>query len=95
MAVAVVVPPGPCAVAVKVVVPLILTVTLPDAGDTGPTLLSIVNDVAFEVDQVRVDVPPAATAVGDAENWTVGATWFTVTVTVAVVVPPGPVAVKV
>ena len=75
VAVAVAVPPGPCAVAVKVVVVLILgTDTLPDAGVTEPMLLSMVSEVAFEVDQVSVDVPPEETAVGEAENVIVGAT---------------------
>jgi len=69
VAVAVLVPPSPCAVAVKVVVELIgLVVTLPEAGDTEPIPLSIVSEVAFDVDQVRVDVPPDDTAVGEAEN---------------------------
>ena len=73
VAVAVAVPPLPCAVAVKVVVVVIgLVVTLPEAGDTEPILLSIVSEVAFDVDHVRVDVPPDDTAVGEAENWIVG-----------------------
>jgi len=73
VAVAVAVPPGPCAVAVKVVVVVIgLVVTVPDAGDTEPMPLSIVSEVAFEVDQVKVEVPPDDTAVGEAENWMVG-----------------------
>jgi hypothetical protein len=45
-----------------------LVVTLPDAGDTAPIPLSMVREVALEVDQVRVDEPPLATAVGWAEN---------------------------
>jgi len=93
VAVALAVPPGPWADAVKVVVVLILVVTLPDAGDTEPIPLSIVSEVAFEVDQVRVEVPPDDTAVGEAENWMVGGIWFTVTVVFAVAVPFGPVAV--
>ena len=93
VAVALAVPPGPWADAVKVVVVLILVVTLPDAGVTEPMPLSIVSEVAFEVDQVRVEVPPDDTAVGEAENWMVGGIWFTVTVVFAVAVPFGPVAV--
>ena len=72
VAVALAVPPGPWADAVKVVVVLILVVTLPDAGVTEPMPLSIVSEVAFEVDQVKVEVPPDDTAVGEAENWMVG-----------------------
>jgi|SRR5215471_4636530 len=72
VAVAVAVPPGPWADAVKVVVVLILVVTVPDAGDTEPIPLSILSEVAFDVDQVRVEVPPDDTAVGEAENWMVG-----------------------
>ena len=75
VAVAVAVPPGPVAVAVKVVVCVMLeTCALPDAGDTEPTPWSIVSEVAFEVDQVSVDEPPEETAVGEAENVTVGGT---------------------
>lgn len=54
---------------------------------------SMVSEVAFEVDHVKVDEPPLATVVGEAENWTVGATWFTVTVVFAVALPLPPVAV--
>jgi hypothetical protein len=97
VAVAVVVPPGPVAVAVKVVVWVTAgVVTLPAAGvGTAPIPLLMLKDVALEVDHVSVEVPLLATVVGNAENWTVGATWFTVMVAVAVAVPPGPVAVRV
>ena len=71
-------------------------VTLPACGVTAPIPLSMVTEVAFEVDQLSVDLPPAATAVGCAENWMVGGIWFTVTVVlVEAVAPPDPVAVMV
>lgn len=73
VAMPVAVPPGPVAVAVKVVVCVMLeTCVLPDAGATEPTPWSIVSDVAFAVDHVSVDVPPEATAVGEAEKVIVG-----------------------
>jgi hypothetical protein len=69
VAVAVVVPPGPTAVAVNVVVWLMAAVvTVPEAGGTEPMPLLMVREVAFAVDQVSVDLPPAATAVGCAES---------------------------
>lgn len=75
VAVAVAVPPGPVAVAVKVVVAVMgFVTTLPDAGVTEPTPLSIVSEVALAVDHVSVDEPPDDTAVGEAENVIVGGT---------------------
>ena len=57
----------------------------------------MLTEVAFEVDHVNVDDPPAAMLPGFAVNEIVGG-WVlleTVTVVVAVDVPPGPVAVSV
>jgi hypothetical protein len=71
-----------------------LTLAVPDAG-LLPTPLSMEMEVALVVDQVSVDDWPARIVVGDAENVAVGAGWFTVTVAVFVVVPPGPLAVSV
>src|ERR1043165_7150552 len=52
--------------------------------------------VAFVVDHASVDAPPAAMADGDAVNVTCGMPGvFTVTVAVAVLVPPAPDAVSV
>ena len=52
--------------------------------------------VAFVVDQVRVEVWPAVMVVGDAVIVAVGIIFCTVTVAVAVTVPPAePVAVNV
>ena len=44
--------------------------------------------MAFDEDQLKVELPPEATAVGCAEICIVGATWFTVIVAVAVAVAP-------
>jgi hypothetical protein len=50
-----------------------------------------VHEVEFVLDQVSVDVPPAATLVGFAVKVTVGVpAGRTVTVTLAGVVPPAP-----
>lgn len=69
VAFAVTVPPGPVAVALKVVVWLIAPVLmLPAEGETEPIPLLIVSDVVFAVDHVNFDVPPAATVIGEAEN---------------------------
>jgi hypothetical protein len=94
VAVLVIVPPGPVTVSVYVVVEAGLTEALPDAG-LLPTPLSMEIDVAFVVDQVSVDDWPALIDVGAAEKDAVGAGCVTVTVAVFVVVPPGPVAVRV
>ena len=56
----------------------------------------MVTDVALVEVQVKVELPPEATAVGCAEICIVGGTWFTVTVAVAVAVAPfAPLAVMV
>ena len=56
----------------------------------------MVTEVAFDEDQVRMELPPDATAVGFAEICIVGGTWLTVTVAVAVAVAPSaPLAVMV
>ncbi len=62
-----------------------------------PMPLSIETEVAFEVDQVRVELCPDAIEVGFALKLIVGAgvPEPTVTVAVAVAVPPDPVAVMV
>jgi len=66
---------------------------------TVPTLLSIVNDVAFVDVQVRVELPPLVMFVGLAVSVTVG--WLVLVPTVivaldvALVVPSVPVAVAV
>jgi len=61
----------------------------------APIPLSIVTDVALVVLQLRVAVCPAVIAVGFAVKLTVGSEvlLLTVTVAVAVFVPPAPVAV--
>jgi len=52
--------------------------------------------VAFVVDQVRVEDPPDEITVGFAAKLSItGAAAFTMTVTVEVALPPGPVAVSV
>jgi hypothetical protein len=96
VAVAVVVPPAPVAVNVYVVVAVGVTVTAPEA-ETVPMPLSIVTVLALVVFQVRVELWPEVMVVGLAEKVAVGAGVepFTVTVVFAVVVPPGPVAVRV
>lgn len=95
VALAVAVPPGPWAVAVNVVVWLIDPVlVVPACGVTEPMPL-MVSEVALELDQLRTELPFAETVAGVAESWTVGATWFTVTVVLAVAVPFAPVAVMV
>jgi hypothetical protein len=94
LAVFVIVPPGPLAVSVYVVVVVGLTLAVPDTG-LLPTPLSIEIVVALVEDQVSVDDWPALIDVGDAEKVAVGAGCVTVTVAVFVVVPPGPVAVSV
>src|SRR5215471_11637397 len=45
----------------------------------------MVTEVALVAVQVKVELPPEATAVGCAEIVTVGGTWFTVTVALVVV----------
>jgi hypothetical protein len=69
-------------------VPEVGSVPVPIAG-------AIVSPVAFVEDQVRFTIPPAFTVVVSALRVTVGATAVTVIVTVAVLLPPGPVAVAV
>jgi hypothetical protein len=73
-----------------------LTAFVPDAL-TAPIPLSIETDVAFVLDHVNVDDCPAVMLVGLAVIVTVGAPVVvpTVTVAVAVVDPPAPVAVMV
>ena len=53
-----------------------------------------VHNVAFVEDQVSVDDPPLATDARLAASDTVGAGGNTVTVTVALALPPGPVQVR-
>jgi len=61
-----------------------------------PTPLLIETEVALLVAQLRVEEPPAVIVLGVAVKLEMmGAAAFTVTVTVDVVVPPGPVAVSV
>ncbi len=69
---AVVVPPGPVAVSVYVVVAEGETVTVPEVG-CDPMPLSIVTEVALLVDHDRVDDCPAEIEVGFAEKLMVGA----------------------
>ena len=79
VAVFVVVPPGPFAVSVYVVVDVGLTPTDPLSAWL-PTPLSIETVVAFVVVQVSVDDWPLMIDVGDAEKVAVGAAAPTVTV---------------
>lgn len=98
IACAVTVPPGPFTVRVYVVVVEGCTVMLPpDTGWTAPIPLSMLADVAFVVDQVRVAVCPWLMLLGDAVRLAVGGDCPvpTVTIACAVIVPPGPVAVRV
>ena len=60
---------------------------------TEPMPLSIFTWVALVVVQFSVDDCPCRMESGLAANEMVGGTWFTVIVTDAVAVPPGPVAV--
>ena len=53
-----------------------------------------VQDVAFVEDQVSIENPPLVTDVGFAASDTVGAGGNTVTVTVALALPPEPVQVR-
>ena len=73
-----------------------VTGTWPEAGWL-PTPLSIVTVSALLVDQVRVELCPGAMLAGEAVNEvTVGAVCvLTVTVALAVIVPPFPLAVRV
>jgi hypothetical protein len=98
--VALMLPPGPVAVKVYVVVA---------AGVTGMELAvtngcsegsvrgsgEILIEVALVTDQVRVAIDPAVIVVGAAENAMTGGPGLTATVTLAVVLPPPPVAVRV
>src|SRR5690242_16846965 len=98
LALAVALPPEPVAVSVYVVVAVGLTLLLPFAHDTAPTPLSIEQLVAFVMPlQEREDdcplVMPAGFAVNEPMAGAAGA--LTVTVVVAVVLPPDPVAVSV
>jgi hypothetical protein len=95
-------PPAPVAVAVYVVVTVGLTAWVPPAACRVYVLPSVpvtVTAVAFVAATVNVDELPEAIEVGLAEMLTVGATGgpdgVTVTVAVAVVFPPAPVAVAV
>ena len=97
VAVAVALPPAPVAVKVYVVVDPGLTFVLPLAHETFPTPLSIEQVVALVIPlHDSVDDCPAVIVVGLAVNDPiVGAAALTVTVAVAVVLPPAPVAVSV
>lgn len=88
------VPPVPVAVKVYCVVVVGLTVVEPE-GDTTPIPWSMETVVAFAVVHVRVDEFPAVIVVGFAVSLAVGTDACTVTVAEAVVLPPGPVAVRV
>jgi hypothetical protein len=92
---AVCVPPGPVAVAVYVVVALGVTLCVPLGTATLPTPWSIVIDVACSLDQLSVALSPGRIDVRSAVSVTVGATWFTVMVMLARVLPAEFVAVKV
>jgi len=87
-------PPGPEAVIVYVVVVAGVTLTDPLAG-CAPTPLSMVTLVAFAVVQLNVELLPAGTLPGVAVKLLTVGNGLTVTVTVDVAVPPGPVAVSV
>src|ERR1019366_4141844 len=80
VAVPVIVPPGPFAVSVYVVVSVGCTVVDPDTG-CDPTPLSIEIVVALDDVQVSVDDCPSVIVVGNAEKVAVGAAAPTVTVT--------------
>jgi len=71
-----------------------LTLIEPFAG-CAPTPLSMVTLVAFVVDQLKVVAPPAGIVAGVAVKLLTVGNALTVTVTVALAVPPGPVAVSV
>jgi hypothetical protein len=70
-----------------------VTVAEPDVASPEPTPLSMLTLVASVVVHERVEVPPGGTDVGDAVKVIVGGGVETVIGTVAVAVPPGPVAV--
>jgi hypothetical protein len=95
--VAVLLPPGPAAVSVKVVVLAGLTLVLALPHETAPTPLLIEQVVALAIPvHASVDDCPAVIVVGLAVNEAiVGAVAPTVTLTPAVLLPPGPVAVSV
>jgi hypothetical protein len=93
-------PPVPVAVAVYVVVAAGVTVCVPPAACKVYVLLSVpvtVTWVAFAATTINVDEAPEATDVGLAVMLTVGgaAGAETVTVAVAEIFPPAPVAVAV
>jgi hypothetical protein len=85
------VPPGPVAVRLYVVVLPGLTETEPDVP-TEPTPLSIDTEVAFVTDQLKVVEFPAMMVVGDAEKFEISGA--TDTFTWEAVLPPHPVAVR-
>jgi hypothetical protein len=91
--VAVAVPPGPVAVAVYVVVAAGVTVAEAAGANPVPTPLSISTVVALVVVHESVEEAPGAIDMGNALNVIVGAGDCAVTVTLAVTVPPSPVAV--
>ncbi len=90
-----IVPPGPVAVAVYVVLAVGETSWVPVGTGTLPTPLSMLMEVALVAVQLRVDFWPAMIEVGEAEKVRVGAGCVTVTVADALAVPPGPLAVAV
>ena len=72
-----------------------VTLRVPLGRATAPTPLSIVSEVAFCVDHESVAVPPAMMVAGSAVSVSVGSGCVTLIVTLALLVPPGPVAVSV
>ena len=88
-------PPAPVHVNVNLVVTVRLPV-LPVPLDASDPLQppAAVHEVAFVDDQLRVDAPPLATVAGLADNETVGAGEFTVTVADCDALPPPPVQVS-
>jgi hypothetical protein len=89
-------PPGPVQVSVK---ELVLfdsgaLLSLPAVGRVPDHAPLAVHEVALVEDQVSAVVPPDATDVGEADNVTTGGL-ATVTLTVRLAWPPGPVQVSV
>ncbi|MBT9175671.1 MAG: hypothetical protein DDT22_01355 [candidate division WS2 bacterium] len=91
------VPPGPTALKVKVVVLLGETILVPERG-TEPIFGEIVRLVAFETRQLKVEDLPLIIEAGEADAVMIGSGGggsVTVIVTLTSLVPPGPIAVNV
>jgi len=87
-------PPPPVQVTVNVLVAVSEPVLVEPDVPTAPAHDEL-HELAFELDQVSVELPPYDTEVGLAENETLGGGGPTVTVALALALPPAPVHVSV